>query len=216
MTSRRIALLHTANSNVALFDQAACASGLAGRARLSHKVRPDLLAAVQSAGGLTEALAAQTAALLMALAESAEAVVLTCSSLGPAVERLGGFAVPIIRADAALAAVATAGAGKVAALYAAPTSREATEQLFSTAAAQTGSMIDLRCVERAWDAFLDGDVQAYRALILDEMGRAEAGGADLIALAQASMSVAASSPKVSIPVLTVPGAALEYLIEALF
>ena len=211
MTSRRIALLHTADSNVALFDQAAMASGLGARAQLIHSVRPDLLAAVQAAGVLTEALAGQTATALHALAEGADAVVLTCSSLGPAVGSLGPTSVPVIRADAALAEAASRGGGVVAVLYAAPTSREATQQLFAHAAETSGAVIDLRWVAGAWDAFLAGDAQAYGALIMDEMGRAEASGANRIALAQASMSIAASAPTKGVPVLTVPNAALEYL-----
>jgi hypothetical protein len=211
MTSKRIALLHTADSNVALFDQAAVASGLGARAQLIHAVRPDLLAEVQAAGGLTEDLAARTSAVLQALAEGADAVVLTCSSLGPAISALGPSSVPIIRADAALAGAVSEGGGVVAVLYAAPTSRDATQQLFAHAFQEAGAVIDLRWVAGAWDAFLAGDMAAYSTLIQSEMGRAEARGVDRIALAQASMSVAASAPTTNIPVLTVPGAALAYL-----
>ena len=48
-----MACLHTAQSNVAVFE-AACPDGV----QLSHAVRPDLLAAAE-AGGLTPAIAAR-------------------------------------------------------------------------------------------------------------------------------------------------------------
>lgn len=86
----RIACLHTAASNAAVFD-AACPAGV----RLTHAVRPDLLAAAEAAGGLTPEIAAATAEALRGL--EGDAVLLTCSTLGPAA---GGA----LRADAALAA----------------------------------------------------------------------------------------------------------------
>ncbi|HUN50891.1 MAG TPA: hypothetical protein VMU42_07235, partial [Candidatus Sulfotelmatobacter sp.] len=73
-----IACLHTAESNVAVFDAAAAALG----ANLTHLVRADLLQAAEAAGGMTPAVAARTAALLHRLAEDADAVLLTCSTLG--------------------------------------------------------------------------------------------------------------------------------------
>ncbi len=57
----RIACLHTAESNVAIFE-AARPDGVS----LSHAVRPDLLAAAE-ADGLTPAIAAATAEVLGAL-----------------------------------------------------------------------------------------------------------------------------------------------------
>ncbi len=72
----RIACLHTAESNVAVFE-AARPDGV----RLSHAVRPDLLAAAE-AEGLTAAIAAATVEALGAL--DGDAVLLTCSTLGPA------------------------------------------------------------------------------------------------------------------------------------
>lgn len=211
MTVATVALLHTADSNVALFDQAADRLGVADRLRLVHRVRPDLLAAVEAAGGLTPELAHHTAHLLAGLAGEARGVILTCSSLGPAVEGLSPGPVPVIRADAALAAAACARPGRVSVLFAAPTSRAVTDRLFTQAAVRTGAVIDLRYVEDAWNAFQAGDNRTYAALIQQEMRRARAEGADRIALAQTSMTVAIQAWSHGAPVLTVPVAALQYL-----
>ena len=216
MTVRQsITLLHTAQSNVALFDEALIALGLGDRLGLVHVVRPDLLLRVQADGGLTEAVVGQTVDLLTTLALDAQGVALTCSSLGPAVDRLSSARVPVIRADAALASAVVFGGGTVAVLYAAPTSKDATGQLFSRAAQATDARIDLRYVAEAWDAFLAGDLAAYVTLIQEEIRRAERSGADRIALAQASMSPAGPGAGTGIPVLTVPEAALTALVRQL-
>ncbi|WP_341317433.1 hypothetical protein WN982_39865 [Paraburkholderia sp. IMGN_8] len=81
----RIVCLHTADSNIAVFDAAARAAGWQSL-DLHHAVRADLLAAAEQAGGLTDAIAAQTRAALLALRLDAHSVLLTCSTLGPAVD----------------------------------------------------------------------------------------------------------------------------------
>jgi len=62
----RVACLHTAESNVAVFEAAARALGLADGA-LRHVVRPDLLAEAERLGGANPALAARAGAALLAL-----------------------------------------------------------------------------------------------------------------------------------------------------
>jgi hypothetical protein len=186
----KIACLHTAGSNVAIFE-AARPDGV----RLSHAVRPDLLVAAE-AEGLTPAIAAATAQALGAL--DGDAVLLTCSTLGPAAEAAGA-----IRADAALAEAATAGGGTVEVLCAAPSTLTATAELFGAAAERTGAQVTVRLVTGAWRLFHAGDHAGYAALIARD---AEASRADVVALAQASMAPAAQLA--GRPVLTVPTAAL--------
>ena len=48
-----IACLHTAESNVAVFDNALLQLGLSDQTTLHHEVRADLLADAERAGGLT-------------------------------------------------------------------------------------------------------------------------------------------------------------------
>jgi len=189
----RIACLHTAASNAPIFD-AACPAGV----ELVHAVRADLLAAAEAAGGLTPEIAAETAAALHALADGADRVLLTCSTLGPAAGQGGA-----LRSDAALARAAVAGGGSVEVLCAAPTTLGPTERLFAEAAAATGARITLRLVPGAWDLFHAGDLAAYAAAIARD---AEASRADTVALAQVSMAPAAALT--ARPVLTCPGEAL--------
>ena len=188
----RIACLHTAESNVAIFE-AARPDGVS----LSHAVRPDLLAAAE-AEGLTPAIAAATAEALGALRDGADAVLLTCSTLGPAAGPAGA-----LRADAALAEAAVSGGGTVEVLCAAPATLTATAELFGAAAGRTGARVTIRLVPGAWRLFHEGDHAGYAELIARD---AEASRAGVVALAQASMAPAAQ--RTARPVLSVPTAAL--------
>ncbi|HUS54565.1 MAG TPA: hypothetical protein VMY41_11245 [Thermohalobaculum sp.] len=188
----RIACLHTAESNVAIFE-AARPEGVS----LTHVVRPDLLAAAE-AGGLTPEIAAATARALRVLSESADAVVLNCSTLGPAAEAAGA-----LRADAALAEAAVAGGGAVEVLCAAPSTLAATAELFGNAAGRTGARVTIRLVPGAWALFHAGDHAAYAEKIARD---AEASRADVVALAQTSMAPAADLTERAL--LTCPGIAL--------
>jgi hypothetical protein len=190
----RIACLHTAESNAAIFD-AACPPGVT----LTHTVRADLLAAAEAAGGLTPRIAEATAGALRALG-GADAVLLTCSTLGPAA--------PVMRADAALAARACAGGGTVEVLCAAPATLTATSALFAAAAGGTGARVTLRLVPGAWALFHAGDHAAYAEAIARD---AEASRADVVALAQVSMAPAARLARR--PVLAVPEAALAAVLQ---
>ncbi len=161
----RIACLHTADSNIAVFDEASRSLGLAG-IRLHHAVRADLLAAAERAGGLTPAIAAETAALLRDLTAGADAVLLTCSTLGPAAEAASpDAAVPVLRVDAALAAEAVKAGGRVVVLCAVETTVAPTRCLFEAAARATGAEIDVAVVPQAWEAFKAGESDRYRNLV---------------------------------------------------
>jgi hypothetical protein len=195
-----IACLHTAQSNAPLFD--AAAEALPGGAlRLTHEVRADLLREP------TPETLAEAAALLHAMARRADAVLLTCSTIGAAVALVADAPCPVLRADAALAEAACRSGGPVHVLYAAPTTRGPTETLFAEAAAKTGASLDLRFVEGGWDLFLAGDLPAYHARIAETA----AGLPGRIALAQASMAGAAAlmgaAPPLTVPAIGVMAAA---------
>lgn len=187
----RIACLHTVDSNAAVFDAALQETGLTGLT-LHHHVRADLLAAAEREGRLTPAIAAETAALLRDLAAEADAVLLTCSTLGPAAEDAASdAAVPVLRVDAALAAEAVRQGGRVVVLCAVETTIAPTRRLFEAAARATGAEIAVEVVPQAWEAFKAGDADRYRALVARAADAARAGGAAQVALAQASMAGAA-------------------------
>ena len=187
----RIACLHTAESNVDVFDTAARQVHLP-KESLHHEVRADLLTAVELARGLNHDIERQTCDALLDLGRRADAVLLTCSTLGPCISALSALAtVATIRVDRALAEEAARVGGKVIVLCAAETTVGTTTQLFADAAKQSGAEIEVRLVHGAWRLFRGGEKTAYLAAIAAAADEAYEDGASVVALAQASMAGAA-------------------------
>jgi len=193
-----IACLHTAAGNVAVFD-AACPPGIT----LRHEIREDLLKDAEAAGGLTEAIADRTARALEAIAPGADAVLLTCSTVGPGAARAKAE-VPVMRVDAALAEEATRGGGRVVVLCAVETTVEPSRRIFAEAAARHGAELEVRLVEGAWAAFRGGDPARYHAIVAAAADAAHAEGASAVALAQASMTPAVALARGRKPLASPP------------
>jgi hypothetical protein len=211
----RIACLHTAESNIAIFDAALRELAL-GAVALRHHLRADLLAAAERAGGLTAAVADETADVLGKMCSGADAVLLTCSTLGPAADAAAnGASGPVLRVDAALARQAAKDGGKVVVLCAVTTTLEPTRLLFEDAARATGAEIVVRLVPGAWDLFKAGDRDGYLALIAQAADDAFGEGARQVALAQASMAPAASLTSSARRPLSSPTAGLAAVIALL-
>jgi aspartate/glutamate racemase len=182
----RITCLHTVESNVAVFEAAARPPG----AELRHVVRADLLEEAERAGGLTPGIEARAVDALLSLAEGADAVLLTCSTVGPAAAAAAARArVPVLRVDAALAEAAVAQGDRIVVLCAVQTTMAPTRALFEAAARGRPVMLDVQLLPPdVWAAFKAGDVGRYHALIAAAADAAFAAGADVVALAQASMA----------------------------
>ncbi|SOE99403.1 hypothetical protein SAMN05446635_7418 [Burkholderia sp. OK233] len=212
----RIVCLHTADSNIALFDAAARAAGFEAL-ELTHVVRADLLAAAEQAGGLTDAIAAQTREVLLTLKDNAHAVLLNCSTLGPSVnEALAAQAapVPVLQADAALAQRAVENGGKVVVLCTVSTTLDPTTRLFAQAATRTAADVEVQLVCGAWDRFRADDTTGYLSMIATAADAAYENGADVVALAQTSMAGAALMVTGGAKPLTTPAIALAAAVHA--
>jgi aspartate/glutamate racemase len=206
----RIACLHTAASNIAVFA-AACPDPAV---ELSHEVRADLLAAAEQAGRVTPEIAARTAEALARLSLTSDAVILTCSTLGPIAGDVATSAsVPVLRVDAALAAAAMRAGRRVVALCAVETTVAPTRLLFEAAAAEKSATVEIRLVHGAWKAFKAGRIADYHALIAEAADQAFRGGAEIVALAQASMAGAAELCREGSP-LTSPAVGLAAALQA--
>lgn len=213
--------LHSVESNVALFSKALEGTGLVPQA---HDVRGDLLSIVTERGGLDEETSAEVANAIHSSAKSADLVLLTCSSLSPAADRLKAEGVPVERTDRLLAEAVFANAMKaenkpaVAVLIAAPTTVEPTRTLFEACRVEMEAQsvgLDIILLPDVWNLFLSGDLEGYgKALTLAIdifLGHADA--FSHIALGQASMGPALEachSPRAS-SVWTVAGATGDFL-----
>lgn len=205
--------LHSANSNIAVFEAARRRLG-DRRLMLKHRIRSDLLAAAEKAGAPTREILEKTAVELRLLARGADAVLLTCSTLGEAVGLAArDLPMPVLRVDAALAAAAVAAGGPVIVLCAAGTTTAPTRLLFEQLAMATGASVEVRLVPDAWEAFRAGDTDRYFALVAEAADGAAAEGAT-VALAQASMAGAVPLVRRQPPPLTSPDAGLSAALAA--
>ena len=204
-----IPCLHTAEINIAVFAAACPNPGV----ELSHEVRADLLAAAEQEGHVTSEIADRTADALMRLSQTSDAVILTCSTLGPVVADVAAStSVPMLRVDAALAAAATRAGRRVVALCAVETTVASTRNLFD-AAAENSAAVEIRLVPGAWKAFKAGRVAEYHAMVAEAADQAYRSGADVVALAQASMAGAAALCREGRP-LTSPAVGLAAALQA--
>ena len=209
----RIACLHTANSNIAVFVEAAKGLKL-DPLQISHTVRSDLLGAAEMAGGLTPEITAQTQTALRSLCDDHDAVLLTCSTLGPAVYGVSTtVSTPVIRVDEALAEQAISQGGRIVVLCAVETTVKPTTDLFLNANAGKGSIVDIQLIPNIWSLFKAGDIDGYFSAIAAAADKAYLEGANVVALAQASMAGAAVLVKNNFRPLTSPMCGLRAAIQ---
>ena len=138
----------------------------------------------------------------------ADAIVVTCSTLGGVVDLITPLSpVPLFRIDRGMAEVAVSRARRIGVLATLPTTLKPTVSLLETAAGEagTGCEITPRLCEGAFAQLRAGDKAAHDASV--RAGYSElATNVDLIVLAQASMSDSLSSlgDAAPVPFLTSP------------
>ena len=150
----------------------------------------------------------------------ADYIMVTCSSIGPAVEagaKLTG--VPVLRVDQPMADKAVAVGKRIGVIATLSTTLEPTADLISRRAALAGKQIELTSmlVDGAFEALMSGDGATHDAKVaaaLKELSQQ----VDVIVLAQASMarvvdSLAPADKRV--PILASPGIAVDYLATVL-
>lgn len=200
----RVACLHTAASNIAVFDDAArdAAPGL----MLSHLVVPQWLAEAEEAGGMTAGQRVRLGEFIQALTPFFDAILITCSTLGAVTADFPRHASScrVVRSDEMLANAVSVPQGKTVVLCAAPSTVEATSALFGLPAERIGG---------AWDAFKTGNSERYITLIADAVSNALDQGAQQVVLAQVSMAPAARLFPGDKRVKVIPEAALKGLLS---
>jgi aspartate/glutamate racemase len=199
----RIAFLHTIAANQSLFDNAAIDLGYSAQ-HFRHELRADLREAVEKGGALTDDLKSQVIECLLELATDSDAVILTCATLGPAVEALRDSPVPILRADAALAEAAANAGGKITVLCAAESAVAAVRQMYSE---HTGQ-VTIVFLPQVWSLFKAGDSQACFSELASCAKSAYQGGADVVAFAHPWMAPAGKLVEGATQPLDIPHAAI--------
>ncbi|MFC9295652.1 aspartate/glutamate racemase family protein [Streptomyces sp. NPDC057011] len=205
MTGAGLVLLHTSPAHVPVFD--ALRDRHHPGAVLRHLVVPQLLARARAEG--PEAVAP---ALLEQLAEAGAArvpVLVTCSTIGATAESLAPqLGVPVLRVDRPMAAAAVAVGPRIAVLATVESTLAPTCELLAEEAGARPVSITRHLVAGAWERFEAGDVAGNLALVASAADAVTEADADVIVLAQASMSGAADLVTTRVPVLSSPALGL--------
>ncbi len=120
----------------------------------------------------------------------ADAILVTCSSMGGAVDAARRFAgVPLLRVDQAMAEQAISAGQRIGVLATLHSTLEPTAELIRRTAAEAGRSAEVRAqvAEGAFEALRAGDTERHDQLVLDALEEM-IGWADVIVLAQASMA----------------------------
>lgn len=209
----RIAFLHTADVHVAIFDH--IFDGLDSSVLLNHHVDASLLERARRDG--VEAVRADVETLLKDLS-TADAVLCTCSTLGPLADDVAKSSKTIIRIDRPLMEQACADGDKILVALCLDSTRDATLNLLTDCGKDAGQNITPIVVicHDAWAFFEAGDMEAYATSIADsiKLKIEEEPDVKSIVLAQASMSVAeAKLTDLGIPVRSSPVIAAKRCLE---
>ncbi|MEF9886676.1 aspartate/glutamate racemase family protein [Streptomyces sp. P9-A4] len=206
-----LALLHTSPVHVPVFD------GLRDRYHpglvLRHLVDEELLRRARSSG--SDAVAGPVAAALAAaVADGADAVLCTCSTIGGTAERqAGALGVPVLRVDRPMAAEA-ARYRRVVVVAALRSTLEPTVSLIAEESGPEPSFVSTVVVEGAWELFEAGDRDGYLDAVAASVDRAPLSEDSVVVLAQASMADAVERMSTRRPVLASPRLGLAAAAEA--
>jgi len=219
MNGKTLALIHTSSTLVPLFQQL-CKTRLPG-VDTFHIADDSLIKDVIARGRLTPATARRVAGhIASAEAAGADYILVTCSSIGAAVEAAAAFTgIPVLRVDQPMADAAVKTGERIGVVATLPTTLEPTADLIRRRALSAGRRVELttRLCEGAFAALMSGDAAAHDARVMEALAILS-GQVDVIVLAQASMArVADQIPldKRRVPILASPPLAIDYLATVL-
>ncbi len=172
-------------------------------------------------GNLTPSVSRRVAGHVAAAeAAGADYVLVTCSSIGAAVEAAAHTVdVPVLRVDLPMADRAVQYGPKIGVAATLPTTLGPTVDLIQRRAAAQGRSIELttRLCEGAFEALMGGDPETHDAAVARALEQLSA-EVDVVVLAQASMArVAENLPPDArrVPILASPALAIDYLASVL-
>lgn len=215
--TQRLVLIHTVPPLIGTFTK--LVPEVLPEARIYHVLDEPLLERVRQHKRMTEEdVAALQAHVNMAADIGADAVLVTCSTLSPGLDRVRAT-IPIIKIDAAMIAQAVRQGTRIGVLATARSTLEPTRSMLVAEAERQGRRIetDLILVKGALDALLRGDGTTHDQLLRQAIQELTP-RVDVIVLAQASMArVVDSIPEQerATPILTSPHTALAQVCRVL-
>ena len=216
---RSLALIHTVTGLVPVFEELV-ARHLPEWAPFNI-VDESLLRNAIRDNGLTKTTMRRVAGYVgSAVDAGAEAILVTCSSIGPAVDAARPFCqVPLIRVDEGMADRAIAVGSRIGVLATLTTTLAPTRDLIATRAAVAGRTPTLtsRVCDGAFAALAAGDRARHDDIVARELVML-ARDVDVVVLAQASMARVLDGPRaveVAVPVLSSPELGVLHLRDTL-
>ena len=219
MKTKTLGLIHTSATLVPMFQQL-CSQLLPG-INTFNIVDDSLIKDVIARGELTPATARRVVNYVGSAEQAgADYILVTCSSIGAAVEAAAALTkVPVLRVDQPMADTAVQTGKKIGVIATLPTTLAPTGDLVKRRAARAGKEIELvsRLCEGAFDALMSGNAAMHDSMVAEALKELSA-QVDVIVLAQASMArvVEGLSPSDKrVPILASPPLAIQYLIPVL-
>jgi Asp/Glu/hydantoin racemase len=215
-----VAYIHTSHVLIPLFAELSRRE--MPEVGIFHMVDESLIKNTIREGALTKTTIRRVVSLVESAHEGgADAVVVTCSSIGPAASlacRLYDF--PVIRVDEAMAERAVRTGRRIGVAATLRTTLEPTVALLREKAAAAGRDVELSesLSEGAFDAVIAGDTATHDRIVSESLIKLAA-EVDVVVLAQASMArVVEQLPReaVRVPILSSPELAVRSARSALF
>jgi Asp/Glu/hydantoin racemase len=207
-----VGFVHTVLTLAPTFN--ALADELVPEAERFHIADESLLGVTRKTGSLTAATRRRVLGYVESAAEAgADLVVVTCSSIGPAVDASRDFVpVPVLRIDEPMADEAVRIGSRVGVLATLSTTLEPTAELV----ARRGNGVEVvsRLCDGAFDALQAGDLERHDQLIRDGLRELEP-QVDVVVLAQASMARVVDALETTVPVLSSPRLGMQRVAELL-
>lgn len=219
MKQKKLGLVHTSATLVPVFAQL-CKAKLP-QVEVFNIADDSLVKGIMAAGSLTAQISRRVAGYLeSAELAGADYIMVTCSSIGPAVEAAAKLmGVPVLRVDQPMADKAVQMGKRIGVIATLQTTLEPTADLAQRRAQAAGKEVQIksRLCEGAFDALMGGDAAKHDAMVAGAL-RELSQQVDVIVLAQASMarvveSLAEADKRV--PILASPGIAVDYLATVL-
>ena len=215
MESKTLGLIHTSATLVPVFKEL-CDEFLPG-VNVFNIVDDSLIKDVIAKGLLTQETASRVIGHV-ASAESAGAdyILVTCSSIGRAVEEAAGLmTVPVIRVDQAMADLAVKTGKRIGVVATLPTTLEPTSDLVTRGAEFAGKEIELtsKLCEGAFEALMGGNPALHDEMVAAAL-RELSTKVDVILLAQASMARVVGTltdEEKIVPIIASPPQAIKHL-----
>lgn len=215
----KIAFLHTSATLVPVFADLA-KTHIPGHETF-NLVDDSLIKDTIREGRLTPQVARRVVALVGLAADAgAEYILVTCSSIGAAVEAAAGLTpVPVLRVDQPMADQAVRTAKRIGVIATLSTTLEPTVDLVRRRAEKAGSRVEVlsKVCEGAFEALMSGDGETHDARVASAL-REMSEQVDILLLAQASMARVVDNLPDSdkrIPILASPPLAMAHLAEVL-